>query len=174
MWKIPKWSAKLAGLVLCSVILILPIRIQGELAGGSYYSGPTETPVPNPELLHGGGVLTLELQLSQQQAEIDHLRELLDLQTSIYEATVNRMESNFNTLIAVLTVGSLVLAILGFGFLNTYLANKLNDLVQNISEEKFKLAFEQLIARYREEWDPKFTELYEEYSKAIKNDRKES
>lgn len=101
------------------------------------------------------------------EAKLQSLEKNIQTQSEAYSATVTRMEANMNLLLAVMAVASLLVAILGFGFVKIWLRQLVEERVQKaLSQEVNELAKNE-IDKLRREWDPKFASLYDEYRKTI-------
>jgi hypothetical protein len=106
-------------------------------------------------------------QIDVLEAKIQGLETTIQTQSEAYAATVTRMEANMNFLLAVMGVASLLVAILGFGFVKIWIRQQVEQRVQNaLSKEVTQLA-KQEIDRIRGDWDPKFAALYDEYRRTI-------
>ena len=68
---------------------------------------PTTAPVDNPH--------AASTNIEVLNEKVNGLERDLQLQTDMYSASVARMESNMNVFIGVMTVASILLAVLGFG-----------------------------------------------------------
>ena len=129
------------------------------------YAAASKTPVPTPTIV--ATVMSNGSQFDVLEARIQGLETNAQTQSEAYAATVTRMEANMNFLLAVMAVASLLVAVLGFGFVKIWIRQQVEQKIQSaLSREVTELA-KQEIDRIRGEWDPKFAELYEEYRKTI-------
>jgi hypothetical protein len=125
-------------------------------------SRPIPTPTPT------SGPTEVELKIEGIERRLDDIQALVEVQSSTYDATVTRVESNFNLLLAILAIASLLTAILGFGFVRIWIRSLVEDQLKQITSREISHLIEREVHRLRDEWEPKFVELYEEYQKATK------
>lgn len=116
---------------------------------------PTPTPTP----------LAVELQVRELERRFDSLESLVEVQTNMYDATVRRMESNLNLLLAILAIASLAAGILGLGIARSWIKFLVEKRLRKITSQEITRLVQEEVSQLREEWEPKFTELYEEYGR---------
>ena len=129
---------------------------------------PTETlaypyPVstPTPILFTPSPNQTSEIEVTN--ARLQALEQQLDVQAQLFEATVARMESNTNLLLAIMAIASVLLAVMGFGVVRFWISNTVEGQLRKALSEQMQSLAEREISRLRSEWESKFLALYEEY-----------
>jgi hypothetical protein len=133
-------------------------------AWAHYQEVPTPTPIPPSPTQTP---LAVELQVIELERRFDHLESLVEVQSNVYDATVQRMESNLNLLLAILAVGSLLAALLGLGIARVWIRSLVEDRLRDITSQEISRLVQEEVSQTREEWEPKFSELYEEYSRSM-------
>jgi hypothetical protein len=106
---------------------------------------PTPTPTP----------LTVELQVIELERRFDHLESLVEVQSNVYDATVQRMESNLNLLLAILAVASLLAGVLGLGIARVWIRSLVEERLRHITSQEISRLVQEEMSRLREEWEPK-------------------
>lgn len=122
---------------------------------------PTPIPIPTPV------PVVPAPDINDLEGRLDDLQTLVEVQSSVFDATVSRMESNLNLLLTILAIASLLTAILSLGILRVWIKSLVEDQLKATTEQQVSRAVQKEVARIREEWEPKFTELYEEYRRSI-------
>jgi predicted membrane protein len=110
--------------------------------------------------------IELEQKVGELQRRIDDLGSLVEVQSNSFNATVSRMESNLNLLLIILAVASLLIAILGFGIVRVWIRALVERQLRDITTREASTIVKDEIKKIREEWDPKFAEIYDEYCKS--------
>jgi hypothetical protein len=134
-------------------------------AWSCYKQAPTPTPVPPTPTQTP---LSVELQVIELERRLDHLESLIQVQSNVYDATVQRMESNLNLLLAILAVASLLAAVLGLGIVRVWIRSLVEERLRNTTSQEVSRLVQKEVSFLREEWEPKFAELYEEYNRLVK------
>lgn len=119
----------------------------------------TPTPPIPPEV---------SLRLQAIERRLDDMQTLVEVQSSVNDATVSRMESNLNLLLAILAIGSLLAAVLGFAMVRIWIRSLVENQLRQITSQEVSRVANMEMCRLREEWDPKFAELYQEYRRVAK------
>jgi hypothetical protein len=105
------------------------------------------------------------LKIQAIERRLDDIQTLVEVQSSANDATVSRMESNFNLLLAILAIASLLAAILGYGIVRVWIRSLVENRLKQITSQEISRLVDEEVSRLRDEWEPKFVELYEEYSR---------
>ena len=146
-------------------VLAMAFVTQPAGAWSHYGEAPTPTSIPPPPTQTP---LAVELQVIELERRFDHLGSLVEVQSNVYDATVQRMESNLNLLLAILAVASLLAAVLGFGIARVWIRSLVEKRLRDITSQEISRLVQEEVGRLREEWEPKFAELYEEYSRLMR------
>jgi hypothetical protein len=134
-------------------------------AWSHYKQAPTPTPIyPTPSQTP----IAVELRVIELERRVDLLESLLEVQSNVYNATVQRMESNLNLLLAILAIASLLAAILSLGFARVWIKSLVEERLRGTTSQEVSRLVQKEVDSLREEWEPKFTELYDEYSRLVK------
>lgn len=120
---------------------------------------PTTTPTIPPEF---------DLRVQAIEKRLDDMQMLVEVQSSVNDATVSRMESNLNLLLAILATGSLLAAVLGFAIVRIWIRSLVENQLRQITSQEVARLADAEVRRLREEWDTKFAELYQEYHRVVK------
>lgn len=152
------------GLALVGILTMTSVA-QPAGAWTHYKQVPTLTPVPPAPT---PTPLAVELQVIELERRFDHLESLVQVQSNVYDATVQRMESNLNLLLAILAIASLLAAVLGLGFARIWIRSLVEERLRNTTSQEVSLLVQKEVGLLRDEWEPKFTALYEEYNRLVK------
>ena len=140
-----------------------PVRLSAKaVAPGVYASTPVPTAVPPTPTTSSA-----ELRIDALEERIDDLSTLVEVQSSTFDATAARMESNQSQLLAILGVASLVVAVLGLGIVRIWIRNLVEQRLRDVATREFSRQVQAEIDKLRDEWDPKFAELYREYQRVV-------
>lgn len=146
-------------------VLAMAFVTQPAGAWSHYKEAPTPTPIPPTPTKT---IFAVELQVIELERRFDHLESLVEVQSNVYDATVQRMESNLNLLLAILAVASLLAGVLGLGIARVWIRSLVEERLRDITSQEISRLVQEEVSRLREEWEPKFTELYEEYSRSMR------
>ena len=119
----------------------------------------------------------MRVEITNLKAELTHLKEL---QEKIYNSTITRLNWEFNAIIFVIGAIGVVLAVFGIKIVRKYLDDSIKNELSKLTDTKVQ---EMVNKRITEEWgekykelyvdyDKKFSEKYNEFSKIVENKRK--
>jgi hypothetical protein len=129
-----------------------------------YQSSPSSTPEPTkvtPFATETGQNLQI------LEARIDSLEKFVELQADSYSAAISRTESNINVILIVMSVAAILVTILGYAIVRGWISRTVEERITIITSEHIQNSVKAEVEKVRQEWDPKFAALYEEYRKSI-------
>lgn len=119
----------------------------------------------------------IQVEINNLKAEVGHLK---DTQEKIYNSTITRLSWEFNVIIFVIGAIGVILAFFGVKIVRKYLEDSIKTELSKLTDTKVQ---EMVNKRITEEWgekykelyvdyDKKFSEKYNEFSKIVENKRK--
>lgn len=119
----------------------------------------------------------IQVEINNLKAEVGHLK---DTQEKIYNSTITRLSWEFNVIIFAIGAIGVILAFFGVKIVRKYLEDSIKTELSKLTDTKIQ---EMVNKRITEEWgekykelyvdyDKKFSEKYEEFSKIVENKRK--
>ena len=119
---------------------------------------PTPTPT-NVELMN---------KMERIEAQIEGHGSLIEVQSSTFEATVSRIESNLNLLLAIIAIASVLIALVGYGVVRMWIGSQVEEQISGITSDEISRLTADELSKMRDEWEPRFQELYEEYQRLVR------
>ena len=108
-------------------------------------------------------ISNLEKRVINLEAQVGTYSSLIDTQNNVFMATTARSESNINLLLGLMAFSSLVFGLIGLGFIKIWVEKSVEKYINSISENKLSELMEKEQFRIRNQWDPKFAKIYNEY-----------
>jgi hypothetical protein len=138
-------------------------------AGAQQSSTISAEPTPSRDPASDGAVDGTEVlaRLEVVEQRVEDSQNLLETQRAVFTATVNRMESNFTLLIAIIAIAGLAVALLGVRLVREMVQRAVESRLSTITEERLTRAIEDEVGRLRSENDGRFAALYDEYRKVV-------
>ncbi len=142
--------------------------------GNSRFSyGPTQTingSTPAPEVSPTNTPNPFNARVNSLEQQVESFDTLIEIQSNSFNSTISRLESNFNLILAIVAISSTVIALLGLGFARIWVRDLIEKQIQGTASDEITKISQVELERIREEWDPKFASLYEEYRNVIKRE----
>lgn len=126
---------------------------------------PTQTPAIINNDLQDEILKTLDEYLNNSSNA--EALQIIELQSTIFEATISRIEFYLNILVVSLTILSILLAIFGFGFSKYFIGKKVEEQIEKNISQKIESSVDNKLGTTLNEWDQKFEKLYKEAKSII-------
>ncbi len=126
----------------------------------------SSTPVVHPTITPN----PFDARLNSLELKAESFDTLIQIQSNSFNSTISRLESNFNLILAIAAISSAVIALLGLGFARIWIRDLIEKQIQDTASDEIARIAQKELERIREEWEPKFASLYEEYRDSIKRE----
>lgn len=158
------------------ILLILAVALVVSFMGSSVVEkASASTPLPATASVTSvpATPIPIEIRLERLQSRVDAFDRMVEIQANSFDSTVARLESNLNLLLAFVAIVSVVIGIIGLGFVRIWIRESVDRQLSGVAQAEIEGALGGELERLRAEWEPKFNALYEEYRNLVNRDNEE-
>lgn len=163
---ITRWRAlTIFGVVLFGVLIFLPSYTETE----SYYQ-QASTPTSIPPTATQEPV-SVEPRVIELERRVEYLELLAEMQSDVYEATVQRMEFYLTLISIAVALIPLLASFLSFFLFRKWVISQVEKELKEITAQEISHLIGNQVDQLRKAWEPKFVELYKEYRRLVREHR---